>query len=372
MDHYDITGFHRICCLKCGHLFGKSCIEKWLKANKKCPSCNAKARSVDIRLLYVNKITAVDSTEVQFAVNQLKKEQQARAKLESEKQGIEKELAVLHSKYNDMKRKMKELQDTVAKQQVQLEQLGVPSEGGAPGAIQKLRMPSSTRPKKSGPPLQKLPGFPSHPTPLPPTTTTSPLKPTKAESVYEVSRISSSPPCQNNNNVHNNNNNIPRNFHSNFHNNINLPHPFKRDVTPPASLSGLRTDSNTSNYFTPSVPPPSAPSEVFHNKRHSYKLINKMDIQGGRVLDWNSQEGLLVMSSLKPGSLPSTLQTTNSYGVTKVSALDCANPDFILLHDKMIRDVKFQPMSQSGLLMTTSLDKTLKLVNFKTHNVVHT
>lgn len=70
LEPWTSSGKHRICSLKCGHLFGKTCIEKWLAGSNnngtprnKCPQCNALARRPDIRILYTKKITALDPTE---------------------------------------------------------------------------------------------------------------------------------------------------------------------------------------------------------------------------------------------------------------------------------------------------------------------
>uniref|UniRef100_A0A8R1XTU2 RING-type domain-containing protein n=1 Tax=Onchocerca volvulus TaxID=6282 RepID=A0A8R1XTU2_ONCVO len=66
-EAYTISGSHRIVCLKCGHLFGQSCIERWIRTEKaaKCPQCKAKARITDIRRLYVRAVKALDNTELE-------------------------------------------------------------------------------------------------------------------------------------------------------------------------------------------------------------------------------------------------------------------------------------------------------------------
>lgn len=49
----------RLVCLKCGHLFGQSCIERWIRTsrqNAKCPQCKSRARLNDIRRLYVRSV----------------------------------------------------------------------------------------------------------------------------------------------------------------------------------------------------------------------------------------------------------------------------------------------------------------------------
>ncbi|CAN0572944.1 unnamed protein product, partial [Ectocarpus sp. 12 AP-2014] len=34
LDPWTSKGKHRICALLCGHLFGQSCIERWLKVSR--------------------------------------------------------------------------------------------------------------------------------------------------------------------------------------------------------------------------------------------------------------------------------------------------------------------------------------------------
>ena len=64
LDAWSDGGPHRVCALRsCGHIFGKSCILKWLRKGRrgrakgkgKCPVCNKEAREGDIVDLYVPK-----------------------------------------------------------------------------------------------------------------------------------------------------------------------------------------------------------------------------------------------------------------------------------------------------------------------------
>nr|GEY20431.1 zinc finger, RING/FYVE/PHD-type [Tanacetum cinerariifolium] len=48
-------GKHQICCLPCGHMYGLSCIKKWLllsSSGGKCPQCNTLCSFQDAILLY--------------------------------------------------------------------------------------------------------------------------------------------------------------------------------------------------------------------------------------------------------------------------------------------------------------------------------
>nr|CDS27433.1 e3 ubiquitin protein ligase RFWD3 [Hymenolepis microstoma] len=87
-EQWTTSGPHRICCLKCGHLFGKSCITKWIMSSRPkqgtCPQCNAKASLKDLRILYCKKIKAVDTTDLDRALQDLDTERKMRRKIELE------------------------------------------------------------------------------------------------------------------------------------------------------------------------------------------------------------------------------------------------------------------------------------------------
>lgn len=84
-DLWTTSGSHRLISLKCGHLFGQSCIEKWLKGQGgKCPQCNAKAKRQDIRVLYAKSVKALDTTERDRALKELEKERELRRRAEME------------------------------------------------------------------------------------------------------------------------------------------------------------------------------------------------------------------------------------------------------------------------------------------------
>ncbi|PWA71082.1 zinc finger, RING/FYVE/PHD-type [Artemisia annua] len=52
-------GKHQLCSLQCGHMYGLSCIKKWLlqsSSSRKCPQCNTFSSYEDIILLYPPRI----------------------------------------------------------------------------------------------------------------------------------------------------------------------------------------------------------------------------------------------------------------------------------------------------------------------------
>ncbi|XP_011024368.1 PREDICTED: E3 ubiquitin-protein ligase RFWD3-like isoform X2 [Populus euphratica] len=63
MEPWRSEGDHQVSCLPCGHLYGFSCICKWLQRpvpTTKCPQCNAKCKFKDIRKLYTTPVVVID------------------------------------------------------------------------------------------------------------------------------------------------------------------------------------------------------------------------------------------------------------------------------------------------------------------------
>lgn len=81
MDEWTVGGDHRVCCLNCGHLFGRKCIEQWIKekgGQAKCPICNKAAKKTHIRDLWVKSIKAIDNNEALELSKQLERERKNR------------------------------------------------------------------------------------------------------------------------------------------------------------------------------------------------------------------------------------------------------------------------------------------------------
>ncbi|XP_049547571.1 E3 ubiquitin-protein ligase RFWD3 [Anopheles darlingi] len=69
LDDWTMSGDHRVVSLKCGHLFGMSCIKRWLRSNpasqRNCATCKRNATMNDIRPIYAKAIRAIDNTREQ-------------------------------------------------------------------------------------------------------------------------------------------------------------------------------------------------------------------------------------------------------------------------------------------------------------------
>lgn len=77
LEGWSNYGEHRLCCLRCGHLFGHKCIKQWLEQfqnaqSRRCPECNTKATKKDIRILYAKKLYCLDNAEEEKLKEQLK------------------------------------------------------------------------------------------------------------------------------------------------------------------------------------------------------------------------------------------------------------------------------------------------------------
>ncbi|KAG0718921.1 E3 ubiquitin-protein ligase RFWD3 [Chionoecetes opilio] len=85
-DPWANMGEHRLVSLKCGHLFGLSCITQWLQgANRhkgRCPQCNFKATRKDIRIIYAKSIKVLDTTEKERIMQELENERELKRRLE--------------------------------------------------------------------------------------------------------------------------------------------------------------------------------------------------------------------------------------------------------------------------------------------------
>jgi len=120
LSPWSSTGNHQIASLKCGHLFGYSCIVKWLKKkttkDSRCPCCNSHAIVRNVRKLYACNIKVEDNSQYES----IKKE---KIKMENDCEILEKEklhfqiysrianeqLICIKNNINDYKQQLKKL-----------------------------------------------------------------------------------------------------------------------------------------------------------------------------------------------------------------------------------------------------------------------
>lgn len=116
-EAWTTAGEHRLAALRCGHLFGYTCIQRWLKAQSpsaKCPQCNKKAKRSDIVLLYAPKLRALDNTEQESLKKSLEQEQSLRRKAELESAQYKIKLQVVTNKYGQAQQELQELRALIA------------------------------------------------------------------------------------------------------------------------------------------------------------------------------------------------------------------------------------------------------------------
>ncbi|XP_078366102.1 E3 ubiquitin-protein ligase rfwd3.S-like isoform X1 [Oculina patagonica] len=256
-EPWSNSGSHRLSSLSCGHLFGRSCIERWLKAkggNDKCPQCNAPARKKDIRNIYTKALKAIDTTERDRALADLEKEKEARQKAE------EREARAL-------------LQYQLAKAECER-------------IVAQLKQ--------------------------------------QEELVFSIQRESRSSLC------------------------------CRCNSGSEGPSTGIRTygQSTSSQSSTP---------------RKSYVLQTSFQVSqsGARVVAFDQHHAVLVVSK------PSPNQLFPGFGVVKVSSLDSKHCEYVRIHQKAVRDVAFNCRGD-GLLLTASMDKTVRVTSMLSNTVVQT
>ncbi|XP_029953149.1 E3 ubiquitin-protein ligase RFWD3 [Salarias fasciatus] len=117
-EAFTAAGEHRVATLRCGHLFGFTCIQRWLKAQGpagKCPQCNKKAKRADIVLLYASRVRALDNSEQESLKRCLEEEQSLRRKAELEAAQFKLKLQVVTNQYGQVQQELQELRSLMAK-----------------------------------------------------------------------------------------------------------------------------------------------------------------------------------------------------------------------------------------------------------------
>ncbi|NXJ65280.1 RFWD3 ligase, partial [Rostratula benghalensis] len=122
-EQWTNAGDHRLSALRCGHLFGYTCIERWLKGQAgKCPQCNKKAKRSDIVVLYARTLKALDTSEQERMRSSLEKEQLLRKQAELESAQSRLQLQVLTDECSKLRKQVQELKALVAQHNVSASQ----------------------------------------------------------------------------------------------------------------------------------------------------------------------------------------------------------------------------------------------------------
>ncbi|BFZ05196.1 hypothetical protein BsWGS_08235 [Bradybaena similaris] len=103
LEAWSTGGEHRVTCLKCGHLFGLSCIVKWVEQAHCCPQCKASAKKSDLRHIFVRKITAEDTSQRDRALRLLEEERASKRSIEQKEAMARKKLETQASDIDALK-----------------------------------------------------------------------------------------------------------------------------------------------------------------------------------------------------------------------------------------------------------------------------
>ncbi|XP_072290643.1 E3 ubiquitin-protein ligase rfwd3.S [Eucyclogobius newberryi] len=116
-EPWTTAGEHRPSALRCGHLFGFTCIQRWIKSagtSAKCPQCNKKAKRSDIVKLYVTKLRALDNSEQETLKRALEHEQSLRRKAELESAQDKLRLQVVTNQFGQIRKELQELRSLMS------------------------------------------------------------------------------------------------------------------------------------------------------------------------------------------------------------------------------------------------------------------
>ncbi|KNA14167.1 hypothetical protein SOVF_109620 [Spinacia oleracea] len=117
MEPWTASGEHQPSCLACGHLFGMSCIKKWLGQRRnsgKCPQCNKKCTLKDVRRIYGSRVVVVDEkSEKRMQYLEAKCDSLEKKEEEWHKKEAEWHLKLIVSQKKDVEicQKLKQLQE---------------------------------------------------------------------------------------------------------------------------------------------------------------------------------------------------------------------------------------------------------------------
>ncbi|XP_078427559.1 transducin/WD40 repeat-like superfamily protein [Wolffia australiana] len=106
MERWTGQGSHRVCCIPCGHLYGRSCLERWVKrcgeSFVRCPQCKKSFKVKEIVNLYAPQVSVLND-ELEKELNDLRKRNES---LEIERKKLLDEVNKF-KKYNEELKQLK-------------------------------------------------------------------------------------------------------------------------------------------------------------------------------------------------------------------------------------------------------------------------
>ena len=151
-----ISGPHQAASLACGHVFGHACISQWLERKKKknggrCPQCNVRAATKDIRKLFVPSFHAFVDTEELDDMRRVLAEQRA-GRVDAETTAtrvsrrlikVEADLAASRAKAEALEDELRKKSDALARAERQILANDASTKRKAEGAFGDVDEPSS-------------------------------------------------------------------------------------------------------------------------------------------------------------------------------------------------------------------------------------
>ncbi|KAK1931579.1 E3 ubiquitin-protein ligase RFWD3 [Phytophthora citrophthora] len=136
-----LVGVHRLVALKCGHLFGKKCIERWINEKRTCPNCNAVVRRPDICPLFSDHVAVVDNSGLENMTTKFEEEKKKTSKLEKEVAELKQQLKTKTSEATQLRADLTKFKRTVAAMSSNAEQK---RRAGIVTAVHKIQTPAIT------------------------------------------------------------------------------------------------------------------------------------------------------------------------------------------------------------------------------------
>ncbi|ELR16865.1 zinc finger, C3HC4 type (RING finger) domain containing protein [Acanthamoeba castellanii str. Neff] len=366
LDSWQSSGPHKICSLKCGHLFGRSCIEKWLRNNKLCPMCKAKAQRSHIRPLFVQHLIVVDNTEECRLTKLLAEEAGKREKLvrsyKADMERIHLECIAYKQQVDKLKRELDDERTKFNWSHWNVTQAPSPAAYGDADDTER------------GLDGHDLLGGLSIRTDAGVCALFSLAQPIKA-ACYQTPASRSGAALSADLTFHAPSYPYFHHFHFRLHSCsychslfivpslLSLRSTSASEILidePPISIRADRPKELDSR-----APLPLATSQI----KRKMDTVHKLSVRRSRVLDI-SCEGHLLASAVTGGS-----GSSSKWGLVKVSLLDPTHQETIAgLHDKQIRDIKCGVLGSASenLVLTASEDKTLHVVSLRTNSSVQT
>lgn len=107
-EPWTTSGSHRIASLKCGHLYGQGCVERWLGRTPACPQCKAGAKRADVRPIFAKRLRLMDTAERERLLGQVEEERRKRQAAEMAEAKTNMQVQLLLMEIEQLKRQLEQ------------------------------------------------------------------------------------------------------------------------------------------------------------------------------------------------------------------------------------------------------------------------